>query len=60
MIEIHQWLLAVDNQEARRGVMRQRKQQLPLGDVIKVVSQVAHGGHEMILVVADLINRGGW
>jgi hypothetical protein len=39
-------------------MMRRRQQQLTLGDVIKVVSQVSHGDHEMILVVADLINRG--
>jgi len=39
-------------------MMRRGKQQLTLGDVIKVVSQVSHGDHEMILVVTDLINRG--
>jgi hypothetical protein len=38
--------------------MRQRKTQLTLGDVIKVVSQFSHDDHEMSLVVADLINRG--
>jgi len=39
-------------------MVRRRQQQLTLGDVIKVVSQVSHGDHEMILVVTDLINRG--
>jgi len=39
-------------------MMRRGKQRLTLGDVIKVVSQVSHGDQEVILVVADLINRG--
>ena len=37
---------------------RRRKQQLTLGDVIKVVSQFSQDDREMSLVVADLINRG--
>ena len=39
-------------------MMRQRKQQLTLGDAIKAVAQFAHDDNEIIIVVADLINRG--
>jgi hypothetical protein len=39
-------------------MMRRAKQQLTLGDVIKVVSRFSHDDHEITVVVADLINRG--
>ena len=39
-------------------MMHRRKQELTLGDVIQVVSQFSHDDQEIVLVVADLINRG--
>lgn len=39
-------------------MMHRRKLELTLGDVIQVVSQFSHDDHEIVLVVADLINRG--
>jgi len=39
-------------------MMRQRKQQLTLGDAIKAVAQFSHDDNEIIIVVADMINRG--
>jgi hypothetical protein len=48
---------ARDNLQSRGDMIRRRKRQLTLGDVIKVVSQFSHDDHEMSLVVADLINR---
>jgi hypothetical protein len=35
-----------------------RKRKLTLGDAIRVVSQFSHDDQEIVLVVADLINRG--
>jgi hypothetical protein len=42
----------------KRVMMHRRKQQLTLGDAIKVVARFSHDDHEIVLVVADLINRG--
>jgi hypothetical protein len=39
-------------------MMHRRKQELTLGDVIRVVSQFSHDDQEIVLVVTDLINRG--
>jgi hypothetical protein len=39
-------------------MIRQRRQQLTLGDAIQVVAQFSRDNHEITLVVADLINRG--
>ena len=38
--------------------MRRRKQQLTLGELIRVVSQFSNNGQELSLAVADLMNRG--
>jgi hypothetical protein len=39
-------------------MMHRRKRELTLGDAIRVVSQFSHHDQEIVLVVADLINRG--
>jgi len=39
-------------------MMHRRQRELTLGDVIRVVSQFSHDDQEIVLVVADLINRG--
>ena len=39
-------------------MQRRQKQNLTLGDLIRVVAQCSHNDHEVGLAVADLMQRG--
>jgi hypothetical protein len=38
--------------------MKRNRKHMKLGDVIRIVSQLARNDHETGVVVADMINRG--